>query len=510
MTYSDCMNQLSKDDVFDGLLGFGLFSDRLPPFLTSEQYLLYSKSKPFSNGQYSSRYIYYDNYRNNNVPRILAIPSPFAYENLCRVISDNWDKIQAYFLEKTLMQKYKISRIHIRKLAKTKVLFKMNYDNWKIDGFPEPDLILDKKYIVKADISNCFPSMYTHSLSWALVGKEVSKQNINEKQAWYNKIDFFSQRIKDKETHGFLIGPHVSNLLSEIILCDIDCKLCEKWSYIRNIDDYTCYVKTKDDADEFLLDLQTELKNYDLLLNQKKVSIHELPKSSENNWKICLDKAEYLLKCNQTIIKYNNIRNYFDEVINLVNSYNNSSVLAYAFKVISGCYSSKNKINFSQNAISYLKKITIHYTLIYPYLIQFFEETLIVPFKFTYNEIKNAADLFYAEGMRKKNYELCSYAVLFSIKNKSLLSIFCINDIIKSNHCILLLLAYLYCETHELKLEKEYLKKISKELSENKEDFDRNWLFVYETLSEGDINNEYKSLKKANISFVDYTKLSYT
>ena len=94
MTDTDCMQQLSKDEVFEGLLGYGLFSDRLPPFLTSEAYLNYAKTTPFNNNQYDSRYIYYDNYRNNNVPRILAIPTPFAYENLCRVISDNWDKIQ--------------------------------------------------------------------------------------------------------------------------------------------------------------------------------------------------------------------------------------------------------------------------------------------------------------------------------------------------------------------------------------------------------------------------------
>ena len=46
----------------------------------------------------------------------------------------------------------------------------MNYSNWKTDGTPEPDLLIGKKYIVKADISTCFPSIYTHSIPWALVG----------------------------------------------------------------------------------------------------------------------------------------------------------------------------------------------------------------------------------------------------------------------------------------------------------------------------------------------------
>ena len=56
-------------------------------------------------------------------------------------------------------------------------LFSMNYKNWKDDGTPEPDLLLGAKYLVHADVSNCFPSIYTHALSWVLVGKDVAKQN---------------------------------------------------------------------------------------------------------------------------------------------------------------------------------------------------------------------------------------------------------------------------------------------------------------------------------------------
>lgn len=518
MSYSDCINQLTKYEVLDGFLGHGLFSDRLPPFLTSEPYLIYSKTTPFSNKQYNSQYIYYDNYRNNNIPRVLAIPSPFAYENLCREISEDWENLKKYFYQKTNLQKYKISRVHIRKLAKTEALFKMNYDNWTIDGFPEPDLLLEKKYIVKADIANCFPSMYTHSLPWALVGKSIAKQNMHDNDQWYNKIDSYSQKIKDKETHGFLIGPHVSNLLSEIILCDIDSRLCTKWDYVRNIDDYTCYVKTKDEADDFLLDLLTELKGYDLLLNQKKISISELPKNSDDDWRISLNKADYLLKYNQPYVKYTNIQNYFDTVISLVNKYNNSSILAYALKVIAGYYLQKGKkrkfkkirkLSFSNNAISYIKKMAIHYTLIYPYIIQFYEQTIILPFKLTKDEIKEASDIFYKEGMIKKNFELCSYALLFSIKNNTIIDNFDVTFILKTEHCILLLLSYLYCKKHNLNDDKNKLIEYAKSLSDVKDDFDRNWLFIYEVLSVNDLHNEYKPLKTAKISFIDEKKLSY-
>ena len=55
MTYSDCMNKISKDDIFNGLLGFGLFPDRLPPFLTSLPYLNYAMRTPFPDKKYKSK-----------------------------------------------------------------------------------------------------------------------------------------------------------------------------------------------------------------------------------------------------------------------------------------------------------------------------------------------------------------------------------------------------------------------------------------------------------------------
>ena len=71
----------------------------------------------------------------------------------------------------------------------------------------------------------------------------------------------------------------------------------------------------------------------------------ELPKISNDDWVISLNKAEYLLKSNKTIVTYKNVRNYFDTVIELATKYNNSAVLSYAFKVVCEVYSPKRKKN---------------------------------------------------------------------------------------------------------------------------------------------------------------------
>ncbi|WP_240335307.1 RNA-directed DNA polymerase [Paraliobacillus sediminis] len=125
----------------------------------------------------------------------------------------------------------------------------MSYKDFERDGTPELDLIIGKKYLVNADISTCFPSIYTHSISWALVGKNVAKSNRGNKNVWYNELDFSVRNTSNGETQGILIGPHSSNILSEILLTSIDFELSNKgWKYIRNIDDYTCYVTNYEDG----------------------------------------------------------------------------------------------------------------------------------------------------------------------------------------------------------------------------------------------------------------------
>ncbi len=243
--YYDYTSELSPDDIYEGLLAYGLFTDKLPPIFTSKPFFDYCKKNNPTFSKTPSDYIYYESIRNINIPRQFGIPNPMAYHYLCKYISDVWPSLQQYFKEQTEGQEYIISRIHIRRMKETPALFVMNYKNWRTDGTPEPDLLLGNKYLVNADISNCFQSMYSHALSWALASKDEAKQKKREDDQWYNKLDFYTRNIRNGETHGFIIGPHASNLLSEIILTKIDQIMYEKgWRYVRNIDDYTCYVPT--------------------------------------------------------------------------------------------------------------------------------------------------------------------------------------------------------------------------------------------------------------------------
>ena len=187
------MDEISEDALYEGLLAYGLFAEKLPPVFNAVSFFHYCKclSEDFSPGW--SKYITFRVMRNIGIPRIMGIPNPFKYQRMCLELKSNWELIKKHFHEQTDNQDYRISRIHIRKENKSKRIFEMNYKNWKFDGNPELDLLIQDKssshVLVQADLSTCFPSIYTHSISWALVGKKFAKQNHSDRDAWYNKLD---------------------------------------------------------------------------------------------------------------------------------------------------------------------------------------------------------------------------------------------------------------------------------------------------------------------------------
>ena len=193
-SYSDYMNKISADELYRGLLAFGMFSDRLPPIFSMEDFWIYDqkKTKEFEGSDHD--FVYFELTRNTGIPRAFGLPTPMAYQRLCEGLRNSWGDLQKHFETHTANQKYKISRIHIRKIKDTESLFEMNYHKWWVDPEPELDLQIGKKYIAKSDISTCFPSIYTHAIPWALIGKEASKRNRNEKE-WFDQIDKLCRSI---------------------------------------------------------------------------------------------------------------------------------------------------------------------------------------------------------------------------------------------------------------------------------------------------------------------------
>lgn len=356
-------------------------------------------------------------------------------------------------------------------------------------------MLIGKRYVVKADISTCFPSIYTHSIPWALVGKATAKQNSRDKKKWYNQIDHYTQNCKNGETHGLLIGPHASNLLSELILTVVDRNLYDKgWRYIRNIDDYTCYVESIEDGQKFLLELGSELRQFDLTLNFKKTEIQELPVASVEQWVRKINSVSIIQRNGK--LNFIGARAYLDLSIELMQkNKGNSAILNYAIKVLSGQ-------ELTHNARDYCIKTIFHLSLLYPYLIPLLERNVFEPLSVEGKQIASFSQKVFQLGCNTQNYEAICFSIYFSLKYGFEINGITVDAAISSDSCLFKLFALLYFTDHKDRRKKKKLKDHARALALNEDDFNRNWLFVYEALPQNDLEDEWKPMKKAGVSFI--------
>ena len=499
--YWQYMNEISPDDLYRGLV-LGMFTEKLPPLFSMQSFYDYMKKRARSGNlpkPLRTKGVVYDSIRNTGTPRRFGIPEPLSYEILCRLLRSVWPQLKNYFKDRTISHAYKISQIHIRKQSDSDLVFRMTYKSpVKAADHLIPRLRLDKSFFVKADISTCFPSIYTHAITWALITKEVAKQHLAQNIKGYEeKIDDYVRSLRDNETCGILIGPHASNLISEIILTKVDETLYDKgksvgFEYIRNIDDYECFAKNRRAAECFLAVLKDELSKFNLSINYKKTKIIELPLSKEDTWLQQLRVAQSILPVDR--IELRDIAAYLDVLVGIMKTHGNGAVFSYAVKAIS------NKF-LSEEARVYYVKTVLHLAYCYPYLYPYLDEFVFYAFDVETDDVKAMADLMIPHGLEVRNFEEVSYALYFAIKYGFGLERLDLDEIIKTNDCVLLLMAWKYAVERGLKGEEDRLHNLALKLK-SQQDYYEFWLFIYEALEANELDARWRSLKRAHISFL--------
>lgn len=490
------MNELSPSDLFDGLLGYGLFAEKIPPVFSSKDFCdHYKKGTKLSPENPKCDYIRYESMRCICVPRPLSIPNPFAYADLCMSLKLHWGELKSYFSTTTSNQKHKNSRIHIRKLKNSESIFDMNYKNFSSDGNPQDDLVRFSRYKVAADISNCFPSIYTHAIPWAVKGKAASKVDTSH---WSDELDEKCRNTKYGETSGILIGPHASNVISEIILCRIDEALVnEGFTYFRCIDDYTCYCSSMEEAEDFIASLNKQLKLFELSMNHKKTRITTLPDTSETDWIIRLNSVYFGNTYNadkKQVVPLSVLKTYLDIAVRATIEGNDAVPLNYAIKVLSSKYLGTKAKEYYINRLK-------HLVFSYPYLAPLMQEYVFTAFSVSKSDIKELANAMYRYGFEHDAYEASSYALYWAIVNDIQLNIESEYKVFATQDCVFMTLSFVYSCIN--KLGKVVLNKYKTEAANLlATDFDRYWLFIYEVLPQTRLTDSFKNIKKNKISFI--------
>ncbi|WP_338503845.1 RNA-directed DNA polymerase [Candidatus Minimicrobia sp. QA0096] len=146
-------------------------------------------------------------------------------------------------------------------------------------------LSLEFKYLTTTDITDCYGSLYTHSVAWALHDKKIAKANHNELDKkdglLGNSIDNFLQDMHNRQTNGIPQGNMVSDLIAEMVLGFADMLLSkqlkkekiEDYKILRYRDDYRIFTNSCQDAEKILLKLSSILAELNFKLNPNKTVI---------------------------------------------------------------------------------------------------------------------------------------------------------------------------------------------------------------------------------------------
>lgn len=442
---------IDKDVMFYKLLSYGLFPERLNGIFSSENF-----GNQIANGKLSLNVNNRDKYslliykltRNNNSPRYMAIPHPLAFLGLSKKISLRWPEIENKINEAPNYSDR--SMIRGKSDNKNGRLFSMvSYDKDPESEYLELVSQFGKKYFVHADISDCYGSVYTHSISWALVGKEVAKQGQGNSSLWYNKLDCAYRNIQDGETKGIPIGPDTSSIAAELILSQID-KALSKYDYIRYIDDYKCFCETKEEADAFIRDLSHELEVFKLKLNTKKTKIMDLPKAINEDWVRKLRQAIDWKEVNY--FNKNKVIGFMDLSSELFAKNPGDSTIRYAVKVL------KNKKYKNYSVYKLVLRYFLNLCFLYPYVLDVCDDFIEIgldKFSNSFDEIKSILEVSLGkiidEHIKYGRSDVVTWAIFIAIKYNLAIKEFekIAPKVIKSQDCIPNLMCYLYLTINE-------------------------------------------------------------
>lgn len=150
----------------------------------------------------------------------------------------------------------------------------------------------EKKYdaMVQIDVNKCFDSIYTHSLPWAVLGKDQTKFSLDEsKKTFGGHFDDLMQNLNHKETNGIVIGPEFSRIFAEIILQSVDAELITQlaeganlthkvdYEIFRYVDDFFVFYNEDSTQLKILETLQQILKTKKLSINTAKIKHYQKP-----------------------------------------------------------------------------------------------------------------------------------------------------------------------------------------------------------------------------------------
>jgi hypothetical protein len=225
---------------------------------------------------YSGSTTFYDGATFRGALRTFGVINPVSFFSLSRFIADNWHSISAtYNLSgcSGARPKFPSATTHGRAIEVASLASQRRSKRHLASAFP---------VILGVDINRFYGSIYTHSIPWAVLGKNEAKRRYRSRTLaghWSDTLDKLVRNCNQSQTVGIAIGPDTSRIISELLLSRIDKELTSAGSGMsspqihHSIDDYQIGVFNVSGAENAQAQFVRTIARYELRINDFKTSI---------------------------------------------------------------------------------------------------------------------------------------------------------------------------------------------------------------------------------------------
>ena len=282
--------------TLESLLAHGYFPRELPPPFTTRDFGAFAVRHTGSWSAKAQRQwtqcVSHNLARSGGLRRPLSIPNPRAFFRLADLLASNWTAVRSHTWRSNLSAR-SASRPYVMSKSHRAIMPRYRYG-----VLPRLRARTRRgvRYLLCTDIAQFYPSLYTHSIPWALYGKTASKAALATRtrspRRFGDKLDAALRHMNHGQTNGIPIGPDTSLVVAELVLSAVDVTLNKNraLSGFRYVDDYELAFATQPAAEEALAVIQNALNDLGLILNPRKTFIQELPRSLNNRWAIELSR----------------------------------------------------------------------------------------------------------------------------------------------------------------------------------------------------------------------------
>lgn len=135
---------------------------------------------------------------------------------------------------------------------------------------------LEFSHLLHTDVTDCYGSLYTHSISWAVHGLNEAKKNKGKNSFLGNKIDSHIQASRYGQTNGISQGSVLMDFVAEMVLGYVDEQINAELAETKDIrilryrDDYRIFANSDERAERVLKIVSDKLRSVGMKLGVSK------------------------------------------------------------------------------------------------------------------------------------------------------------------------------------------------------------------------------------------------